>query len=191
MTEALVSLRDVSLARGERVLVEGLSLEIEPGDIVWLQGPNGSGKSTLLRSIAGFVRPLAGEITRSAEPEDLFAYVGHRDGFADEAGIDVEAAFWGVGDRRRRKGLSRSRRIASLSAGQRKRMDLSRLTRSDRKVWLLDEPYASLDAQGADRMTDLIRDFVASRRGAVVVSSHRGLPEFGREIVRVSLGAAG
>jgi branched-chain amino acid transport system ATP-binding protein len=58
----LLELRDVSVLYGEIEAVRGLSLAVEPGEVVTLLGSNGAGKSTTLRAISGLVRPAAGEI---------------------------------------------------------------------------------------------------------------------------------
>src|SRR5438105_3264778 len=59
---AILSIRDVTLCYGGLVAVDGLSLEVNPGEVFGLLGPNGSGKSTTLSAIAGALEPAAGEI---------------------------------------------------------------------------------------------------------------------------------
>ena len=64
----LLALDDLACLRGGRLLFEGLSLRLGPGDAAIVGGPNGSGKSSLLRIVAGLLRPAAGKIVRHARP---------------------------------------------------------------------------------------------------------------------------
>lgn len=190
MNEAFLSVEDLALARGEAILFAGLSFAVAPGDIVWLQGPNGSGKSSLLRALAGFLSPMAGRIVRQGRPQDMIAYIGHKDGFTERSRIGDEARFWGLGDGALAGMMSPApdpaRRISTLSAGQRRRLQLAIIERRARPVWLLDEPFAALDAGGVRQLSRRIVERAAGG-GAAVIASHRGLPEFGREVTRIRL----
>src|SRR4051812_14918909 len=84
-----LTLDNLSLQRGERMLVTGLSVVLRAGEAAALLGANGAGKTTLLRAIAGFVRPAAGRITFESATGPLDAadaraahvhLVGHQDG---------------------------------------------------------------------------------------------------------------
>ncbi|MBM3541747.1 MAG: ATP-binding cassette domain-containing protein, partial [Alphaproteobacteria bacterium] len=59
---ALLDVNDLALRRGERLVVDGVSLALERGAALVLRGPNGAGKTTILRALAGFIRPAAGAI---------------------------------------------------------------------------------------------------------------------------------
>jgi 2-aminoethylphosphonate transport system ATP-binding protein len=58
-----IGFEDVSVAYGDLVVLDSLTLTVRPGEIVALIGPSGSGKTTALRAVAGFVRPMRGRIT--------------------------------------------------------------------------------------------------------------------------------
>lgn len=165
MSVALLRLEDVACLRGHRLLFEGLSLDLAPGEAVQVSGPNGAGKSSLLRIAGGLLRPSAGRVTRTGEA-----------GLADErAALDermtLAAAlrFWARldgGDCRpamEAMGLERlgGVPVRMLSTGQRKRAVLARLIASRAAIWLLDEPANGLDAEGQERL-------------AVAMAAHRG-----------------
>jgi heme exporter protein A len=180
--------------RGETLVFEDLDFALEPGDCLWLAGPNGSGKSSLLRLMAGLARPIEGRITwnggdirREAEAHRRrLRCVGHLDAVKSHLTVTENLAFWadywGAARTRMAPGLEQlglghlatvpARR---LSAGQRRRLALARLTLGPAALWLLDEPATALDTAGLRILGDLI---AACRKdgGIVVYSSHETLP---------------
>ena len=184
---SLVTLTNAAVSRGGAILLSGLDLKVVPGDIVWLRGPNGSGKSTLLRAIAGFLPLSEGR----REVTDSLAYLGHRNGFEPRAKLTTEAGFW-LDDS---DGLAewigiptiRNRRIFELSAGQMRRFELYRLQHDARQLWLLDEPFASLDSHTRESLTDMIRSHTETG-GAAIIVSHGDLPAFGRDVKVLTIG---
>jgi len=176
----------LAVARGGRVLFDGLSFAAEAGDYVELRGANGSGKTTLIRSLAGFLAPRAGSIVfeRIEEPALALHYVGHLNGLKTNASVASHARYWsglfgGDGDVERallRLGLAslRERLARTLSQGQARRLALSRLLIAPRPIWLLDEPAAALDAQGREMLSALVEAHRADG-GIVVAAVHEAL----------------
>lgn len=170
------------MIRGERVLFRDISLALRPGDALLLRGANGAGKTTLLRILAGLTRPEAGSIQRAAP----FHWFGHREGLkpteTPRAHLSLWASAWGsAADREailQRLGLARPADVAAryLSAGQRRRTALARLLLEDRPVWLLDEPYTALDAEGRALVDALIAEHRA--KGGAVIAAIHGDPGF-------------
>lgn len=187
--------------RGERWLFDGLNLALQAGEVVWLRGANGRGKTSLLRLLAGLSAPAAGEVhfrgqrLRAAGPawRDALLYLGHANGLKDDLTVSESLAFLAAIHGRpttaealaaalRATGMH-SRRAApvrSLSQGQRRRAALARLALDlaapadaarGPGVWLLDEPYDALDAEGCALLDGLIADH-ARRGGAVLLTSH-------------------
>jgi heme exporter protein A len=166
----------LAVARGERRLFEALSLGLAAGEAVALTGPNGAGKTSLLRAIAGFIRPEAGRISflgegGALEPEDArradIHFVGHQDALKPGRAAREELAFqtlWTGGERASAEaaaqvlGLERvlDLPVRHLSAGQRRRLALARLVSSPRALWLLDEPFAPLDARHRSLFAELM-----------------------------------
>ena len=161
---------DLVVRRGARTIIAGLSLDVAPGDVLLLRGPNGAGKTTLLRALAGLLPVAAGSIALEGadgplELAESCHYVGHRNGLKAALTVAENAAFWGayldpsrgedlaagVDAALDRFGLAPLADIPAgyLSAGQQRRLALTRLVLAHRPVWLLDEPTVSLDASAA------------------------------------------
>ncbi len=174
----------LTLARGERVLLRGLSFAVGTGDYVELRGGNGSGKTTLLRALAGFVKPRSGAvvITGAEEPSLALHYVGHLNGLKGAATPHAHIRHWaglfGASAARCEfalecVGLSAQAElpVRVLSQGQARRLALARLVLAPRPLWLLDEPAAALDARGREMLSSLIQTHCADG-GLVVAAVH-------------------
>jgi heme exporter protein A len=187
----VLAAEDVAVFRGERLVFRDLSLRVLAGGALVLAGPNGSGKSTLLRLLAGLVRPAAGRLLWNGADAlaDLagharrVAYLGHQDAVkpglsvtenlhfaASVSGRSVVAALQAVG----LEGLAELP-ARMLSAGQKRRLALSRLALSVASLWLLDEPTLGLDTTSIERFGGLLTAHRA-RGGLVVAATHVPLP---------------
>lgn len=176
----------LALARGERVLCEGLSFAAGAGDYLEIRGANGAGKTSLLRAIAGFLRPRAGTIALAGaeEPAQALHYVAHQNGLKGAASVRAHLRYWaGLFGARAdeaealdRLGLARQADLPArvLSQGQARRLALTRLVIAPRPIWLLDEPAAALDAQGRDVLGALIAAHRA-QGGLVLAALHEPL----------------
>jgi heme exporter protein A len=194
----------LSLWRGERMLFRDLAFSVAAGEALQLEGPNGSGKTSLLRAIAGFLEPRAGTIrVRAAGGEDFASgeeraeftgWLGHQDGAKSQLtpleALGFYARYYGsaarVEETLQRVGLARLSDLPAqyLSAGQKRRLALARLSLSARPLWLLDEPLASLDASGKALVAELIAQHCKDG-GLAVVATHEPL---GFEGPRLTLG---
>jgi heme exporter protein A len=180
--DPLLSVENLALSRGGRALFAGLGFSLGPGGLLLLRGPNGAGKSSLLLALLGVLRPEAGTIDWHAEEPPRLHYVGHQAGVKTrltllenlrfwrdvngKTGIGAEAALEAVG-----LGAIGALDAGYLSAGQTRRLALARLLVTDRKVWLLDEPLAALDAEGALLAVRLIARRLETG-GAVIAATH-------------------
>jgi heme exporter protein A len=185
--------RDLTCVRGERLVLDGTSFRVAAGGALILTGPNGAGKSTLLRLMAGLMRPVAGALSWAGadvnEDQEAhrarIAYVGHADAVKPALSVIENVRFWaelsGTG------GMSPGEALAAvgighladlparyLSAGQRRRVGLTRMLTSPATIWLLDEPTTSLDAAASEALGSLIETH-RQRGGVVVVSTHTDL----------------
>jgi len=183
-----VSLRahDIACQRGGRTLFQGLSFALAPGEALLVSGPNGAGKTSLLRQIAGLL-PLADGQLAATGPDDtplaeLCHYVAHADAAKSALSVRENLAFWanyleggesGLAQALNAFGLNPLADLPAglLSAGQKRKLALSRLFASPRPIWLLDEPSVSLDAASVKRLDAAIRDHLKAG-GIALVSSH-------------------
>jgi heme exporter protein A len=188
-----LTVSNLACVRGGRLLFRDLSFGVEAGQLVTLEGANGAGKTSLLRVLAGFIPPNQGLVTASIAGVDvdeaeergkLIGWFGHQDAaksqltprealafFADLYGVNApgEPALAEVG-------LARVGNLPCqyLSAGQKKRLALARLKICARPIWLLDEPLASLDADGRQLVAGLI-DAHRAQGGLAIAATHEAL----------------
>ncbi|MEI9926405.1 MAG: heme ABC exporter ATP-binding protein CcmA [Sphingomonas sp.] len=173
---AALTFRDVTCARGGRMLFEGLSFALGPGGAALVTGANGAGKSSLVRVAAGLLAPLAGTIECTgaallAEQAALDPELTLAGGLGFWAGIDgragaVRAALAAVG----LDALAQVP-VRLLSTGQRRRAGLARVVASGAGVWLLDEPANGLDAASVTTLEALIAVHRAGG-GVALVATH-------------------
>lgn len=181
----LLSLAGVAVARGDRLLFEGLDLAIAAGEFVHLKGRNGAGKTSLLEALCG-LRPLAaGRFDVRPEPSG-FHWIGHRNALNPGLSPLENLSFWcglnGIDSAAAAPALTRlglqaqrHRPCGQLSTGQRRRAALARLVAAPRRGWLLDEPLAGLDVAGLAMFGDLLSGHLAEG-GWALITSHQPLP---------------
>ena len=181
----------LTVSRGERVLFRDLSFHIAPGEAVALTGANGAGKTTLLRTLAGLIRPDAGTVTfADIDPAEARAHrihwLGHLDGLKTgrraREELDFQARWTGANE----EGIAAAiaglaleplldLEVRKLSAGQRRRLAFARLIAAPRPLWLLDEPFAPLDARWRAAL-GLMMQAHLDRGGAILAAVHDPLP---------------
>ena len=188
-----LAVNDLALDRAGRRIVEGLSFELAAGRALVLRGRNGAGKSTLLRALAGLLPPAAGRIAldgadlaRDADAwTDRVAYAGHLDAVKPQLTVLENLGFWaavlGAPPGADLAALDEAglgpladRPAYACSAGQKRRLGLARLLLAPRRLWLLDEPTVSLDAEASDRLAARVRAHCAGG-GLAVVATHVAL----------------
>ena len=170
----------IDALRGPRLVLANVSFSLDAGACLILRGPNGSGKTTLLRTLAGLTPYSTGSI--SVNPEDV-VYTAHLDAVKPQLTVAENIAFWhGIYQTSQTDTLDRfnltdlaQRDAATLSAGQKRRLGLSRLHISGCKIWLLDEPTTALDADHVAQFAQILNDHCESG-GIAVVSTHLDLP---------------
>jgi len=181
---------DLSCQRGGRTVFDGLSFAVGPGEALLLSGPNGAGKTSLLRQIAGLLPLAAGRLSLDgaspdAELPELCHYVGHLNAVKTSFSLRENLAFWaeflgpngGSLDRALTAfGLGALAELPAglLSAGQKRKLALSRLFTASRPIWLLDEPQVSLDAASLKLLDKALKDHLATG-GLALVASHTPL----------------
>jgi heme exporter protein A len=184
----------LSGSRGERQLFSDVSVTVKSGTLLAVVGENGSGKTSFLRMLCGLLSPDKGAILWQGKDirqlKKLYSaqltYVGHLNGIKDDLtpieNLKVSACLAGddssggiVQKALEAVGLGRPvHRLPTrvLSQGQKRRVALARLWLSARPLWLLDEPFASLDATATGYLTQQVQSHL-NRGGMVVVATHQ------------------
>jgi len=186
---AALTVENLACQRGARRLFEHLNFTLQAGQVLAVEGANGAGKTSLLRLIAGFLAPAAGLVRMDevSDPEQrgrLVGWLGHHDALKGAFTAAEQLGFYArlhgskadIGGALERVGLARQGELACryLSAGQKRRLALARLLVSSRPLWLLDEPFAALDAAGKALAARLMREH-CDAGGMVLAATHEPL----------------
>jgi heme exporter protein A len=198
----LLSARDLFCERDDRVLFQQLDFQLHPGQVLQVKGSNGSGKTTLLRIVCGLNPDYTGELLFRGIPVDeqrdslhaALLYIGHRVG-VNKVLTPLENLRWSCGlqtpvsDAQLRTALAgvglrgfEESQCHTLSAGQHQRVALARLLVSTTPLWVLDEPFTTLDVSGVALLEQLLLQH-AERGGAVLVTTHHQLQVPGLEVL--------
>ena len=172
-----ISVKSLSVSRGGINLLEGLNIELNGGQAGILHGPNGVGKTTLLRALAGLQSIESGQIEYSI---DDVCYSGHADGVKPTLTVRENLEFWAdifghhsISEAAEQFMISDflDMKVGTLSAGQKRRVGLSRLGITGRSVWLLDEPTVSLDQTSVSIFENIIKDHLL-KNGCALIATH-------------------
>ena len=179
--DKVISVKGLKKAYGDRVLIDGLDLEVPPGGILGVVGPNGLGKTTLLRMITGAEKPDAGTI--EIGKNTVFCYVDqNRESLDDTKSVFQEVAEGGevikVGredinvrsylSRFLFKGSDQQKLVGQLSGGERNRLQLAKLLKKGGNVLILDEPTNDLDLDTLRVLEEALTSFP----GCAIVVTH-------------------
>ncbi|MHB8875888.1 MAG: ABC transporter ATP-binding protein, partial [Myxococcaceae bacterium] len=190
-----IALQDLTKDFGGRLAVDGVSLEVQAGEVVGLLGPNGAGKTTTLRMLAGLISPTRGQaricgVDVAEKPLEarrclgfLTASTGLYDRLTPREMLRTFGRLHGMPEAAlatRIDALSveldlstfLDKRCGTLSSGQKQRVSIGRAVVHEPAVYVLDEPTAALDPLASKGILDMVRD--AKGRGrAVLFSTHR------------------
>ncbi|WP_099021135.1 metal ABC transporter ATP-binding protein [Mycolicibacterium palauense] len=199
MTDApACRVRNLSVAYGDRLVVDNASFEVDQGAIMAVVGPNGAGKSTLIKAAMGLLPASTGEVEFFGHPvgavRDRIAYMSQFSQVDWDFPISVkhvvaQGVYPRLGWFKRFAAAQESiversldavglpdlakRQIGELSGGQRKRVFLARALAQRPDLYLLDEPYAGVDVVSARAIDTVLADL--ARGGATVVLVHHEL----------------
>lgn len=174
-----IKLDNISCVRGGMPLFEGLTCDLNAGQVLRLTGPNGCGKSSLLKIISGAIEPSFGSVTRAPLQDIMF--LDHKPIVKMALNTHENLSFWAAvhGTQSRLDMAIESLGLQSLlftpvqilSSGQKKRVQLALLHLKRAWLWLLDEPLLSLDDRYKSRLGHMVMEHI-KQGGAVIYASH-------------------
>ena len=173
---------NLACERNGRTVFSNLSFNIASGQCAELRGANGAGKSSLLRLIAGLVSPASGTVTFDGHTDiaQHLHFIAHQDAMKSSMTVEENLRFWCavLGGENIAPALAafnlealEKDPVQLLSAGQRRRLTLSRLFLAKRPLWLLDEPMTALDVTTQVVLREHIRSHLKTG-GMVLTATH-------------------
>ncbi|MDV6316935.1 cytochrome c biogenesis heme-transporting ATPase CcmA [Idiomarina sp. HP20-50] len=189
----LLHAEQLSSIRGGRVLFENLNFSVSAGQLWQVSGPNGAGKSSLLRILTGLLEPSNGIVSFNNQPLkhnwsdycQQLLFIGHKAAVKGELSA-LENFHWqqklsavenvNAWDLLEKLGLLglEDELTVKLSAGQQRRVALTRLWATRASLWILDEPFTALDAQGVALLQQRFVEHLRSG-GTIIFTSHQSL----------------
>lgn len=190
----VIEVHDLTVSYEKKPVLWNIDVSIPPGEIIGIIGPNGAGKSTLIKAIMGLLPVDSGWVRingrRLADERRNVGYVPQRESVDWDFPVTVRdvvlmGTYGRLGLFRRPGAAERAlcesclaqvgmdaygeRQIANLSGGQRQRVFLARALAQDAQVYLMDEPFAGVDAATESAIILLLRDMKARGRTVLVV----------------------
>lgn len=204
---ALLETRELTCVKDDRTLFENLNVALSKGQILLVEGKNGSGKTSLLRILTGLSLPESGEVLWRGQPigevgPDYYEqvnYVGHHDGIKrDLTCLENLRLVQAMGkpvdmdldDALQRVNLYRfgDNFVSTLSAGQKRRLAMARLVVTEALVWIMDEPFTSLDKASMAMFQQMFEQHL-ELGGVIVMTSHHDIEMPQSDVVRLNLSA--
>jgi D-xylose transport system ATP-binding protein len=196
----LVAMRDMRVSFGGVHAVDGVSIELYPGEILALVGGNGAGKSTLIKTLSGALRPDSGQVLIDGEPvlittpieakalgvETIYQTLALAENIDAPAnmflGRELTTSWGNLDDssmedatrkimaRLNPKFESFKTPVARLSGGQRQSIAIARAVHFNARILIMDEPTAALGPAETDQVRQLIRQLKADGLGIILIS---------------------
>ena len=199
---------ELECVRDDRILFNGLEFSVGGGEMLLLEGRNGSGKTSLLRILCSIRLPDDGRVTWCGEDiqklgpdyHEYLTYVGHRDGIKHDLtpqenlkmaqALGKPSELHSIDEVLDQFGLYGFEDVPTrnLSAGQQRRLALARLLVTDSPLWILDEPFTSLDKQGVHVFEELM-DKHTAQGGMIVLTTHHKVRIEGTHVQTINLSA--
>ncbi len=208
--ETAIEVHDLTVAYRTQPVLWDVDLHLPAGHLIAVVGPNGAGKSTLLKAVLGLVKPVTGWVRIFDAPAEQrrswVGYVPQKESvdwdFPTTAVDVVEMGLYGQlgwfrrpGRRHRTRALEclekvgirdlADRQISQLSGGQQQRVFLARALAQDARLYLMDEPFAGVDATTEQAILELLKTLLAE--GRTVVAVHHDLQTVGEYFDHVVL----
>jgi len=184
----MIEIKQLTVARGKRIVVDNFSATIAPASITAITGPNGCGKSTLAQAIAGDLKYQSGQITIAGrelqtitleEQAELRSVVEqNRNYWLSFTAREVIAMGQSKANLARMEGVMKRLQIAeyadqsvtTLSGGQAQRIDLARALIRDTPIYIFDEPLSAQDSQSKVRVIEEFKAMRSAGKTLIVIA---------------------
>ncbi len=189
----MIIVKDLSVERLDKKIFENINLSLASGCITILKGKNGSGKTTLLKTILNIIEPSTGSIYWKGKllKKNLYDFFNNITYIADKTTslksltVKDNINIWkkiflsNINDSQIETALKTlklesylNQKVSTLSLGETKKLEFLRLIIENKKLWILDEPLASLDEDSIELMKQTFEDH-CSKEGSIIFSSHQ------------------
>ena len=189
----MIIVKDLSVERLDKKIFENINLSLASGCITILKGKNGSGKTTLLKTILNIIEPSTGSIYWKGKllKKNLYDFFNNITYIADKTTslkrltVKDNINIWkkiflsNINDSQTETALKTlklenylNQKVSTLSLGEAKKLEFLRLIIENKKLWILDEPLASLDEDSIELMKQTFEDH-CSKEGSIIFSSHQ------------------
>ena len=184
-------IKNISCIRGNKLLFKNLNFKINNKELLVIKGANGSGKTTLLKILSGLLKPISGSIIINKKNINIlkdeyfkyFEYIGHENAIKTALTVRENLNFYlkikrNLATKNFEKAIKIFNlknlldiKIENLSAGEKRRISLSRLILSNSKIWFLDEPTNGLDKINTVNFFKILKQHL-QLNGLAIVASH-------------------
>ena len=187
----ILKVKNINCQRSGEVVLQGLNFEVEAGKNVEIIGSNGSGKTTLLRLLLGFINDYDGDIywndskvpSKFQEKDIHCFYQGHQIGIKPLLTVYENLKFSSSGFNSSEEEITSvankvgiktflNRQSANLSAGQKRRIAIGRWLLKDFNLYLIDEPFTTLDDEGVELIKSVVTE-LNNRGASFLITGHR------------------
>ena len=187
----ILKVKNINCRRSGEVVLQGLNFEVEAGKNVEIIGSNGSGKTTLLRLLLGFINDYDGDIywndskvpSKLQEKDIHCFYQGHQIGIKPLLTVYENLKFSSSGFNSSEEEITSvankvgiktflNRQSANLSAGQKRRIAIGRWLLKDFNLYLIDEPFTTLDDEGVELIKSVVTE-LNNRGASFLITGHR------------------
>ena len=184
-------IKNISCIRGNKLLFKNLNFKINNKELLVIKGANCSGKTTLLKILSGLLKPISGSIIINKKNINIlkdeyfkyFEYIGHENAIKTALTVKENLNFYlkikrNLTTKNFEKAIKIFNlknlldiKIENLSAGEKRRISLSRLILSNSKIWFLDEPTNGLDKINTVIFFKILKQHL-QLNGLAIVASH-------------------
>ena len=187
----ILKVKNLNCQRSGKVVLQGLNFEVEAGKNVEIIGSNGSGKTTILRLLLGFINDYDGdiywndsEVPSKLQEKDIHCfYQGHQIGIKPLLTVYENLKFSSSGFNSSEEEITSvankvgiktflNRQSASLSVGQKRRIAIGRWLLKDFNLYLIDEPFTTLDDEGVELIKDVVTE-LNNKGASFLITGHR------------------